>query len=98
MEKANFTLVRPWISKLAGVSAMVLAAFLALPVTAAETRRDPGCSHPLFLQYQARISDRSTVKGRLEGWREFLHTYPDNPCADRVREIVREDLVVGGRS
>ncbi len=48
------------------------------------------CSDPLFLQYQARIGERIEVEPRLDGWKDFLRTYPDNPCADRVREILRE--------
>ncbi len=48
------------------------------------------CSDPLFLQYQARLDERATIGQRVDGWKEFLQNYPDNPCADRAREILRE--------
>lgn len=48
------------------------------------------CSDPLFLQYQARIGERAEVEQRVDGWKDFLRTYPDNSCADRVREILSE--------
>jgi hypothetical protein len=48
------------------------------------------CSDPLFLQYQARIGERATIERRVDGWKDFLRNYPDNPCAGHAREILRE--------
>lgn len=48
------------------------------------------CSDSLFLQYQARIAERAEIGQQVDGWKDFLRTYPDNPCAHRAREILRE--------
>lgn len=48
------------------------------------------CSDPLFLQVQARLDERAEIGQQIEGWKDFLRTNPDNPCADRVREILVE--------
>jgi hypothetical protein len=42
------------------------------------------------LQVQARLDERAEIEQRVEGWKDFLRTNPDNPCADRVREILKE--------
>jgi hypothetical protein len=47
------------------------------------------CSDPLFLQYQARINERAKIDQRVDGWKDFLRTNPDNPCAGQVREMIK---------
>ena len=48
------------------------------------------CDDPLFLQYQARIDERTTVRQRLDSWREFLKLHPQHPCAIEVHRIMEE--------
>ena len=48
------------------------------------------CSDPLFLQVQARLGERARIEQQVDGWKNFLRAYPDNPCADRAREILGE--------
>jgi len=64
---------------------LVLSGLLA-PAAAPQVAVE--CSDPLFLQVQARLDERAEIEQQIEGWKNFLRTNPDNPCADRVREII----------
>jgi hypothetical protein len=62
--------------------------FSGLLAPAAASQGAVECSDPLFLQVQARLDERAEIEQQIEGWKNFLRTNPDNPCADRVREII----------
>jgi len=64
--------------------------FPGLLAPAASPQGEAECVDPLFLQVRARLDERAEIGQKIEGWKDFLRAYPDNPCAGRVREILRE--------
>jgi hypothetical protein len=65
---------------------LILAGVLGLPFPAPARETNSSCDDPVYAQIRARIEDRETLRGRVEGWEEFLHVYPGNPCADEARK------------
>ena len=61
---------------------------LALPTGAVAQTDGAGCQDPVFLQFEARMSERTSLEAMISGWREFVTNYPHNPCVGKARERV----------